>query len=161
MGEQNSAAKPKRRYKSFTYHTGLNWVENRAAMLSSEEKPTFRVASPPEFKGEAGVWTPEDLFVAAVDSCTFTTFMAFALHRKLPLVSYESRAEGLLEFAEGQYQFTRVELRPKIQVAFPEAIETAREILEDAHKGCLVANSIKTKVVIVPEIEAVESQQEG
>ncbi|MBI3191832.1 MAG: OsmC family protein, partial [Pedosphaera parvula] len=54
----------------------------------------FRVASPPEFKGEAGVWTPEDLFVAAVNVCTMTTFAAFAQRLNLPVLSYRCEAEG-------------------------------------------------------------------
>jgi len=39
-----------------------------AATFSSSGKPSFRVASPPEFRGEEHVWTPEDLFVAHVES---------------------------------------------------------------------------------------------
>ncbi|MGH9425673.1 MAG: OsmC family protein, partial [Terriglobia bacterium] len=66
---------PKVRFKSFTYKTGLKWVEEKSGMLSSSGKPSLKVASPPEFKGEAGVWTPEDLFVASVEICQMTTFL--------------------------------------------------------------------------------------
>ena len=51
-------------------------------------------ATPPEFRGHDGLWTPEMLFVAAVDGCIMTSLMP---ERNLDLLSYESRAEGRLD----------------------------------------------------------------
>ena len=146
--------KSKIKHKTFTYHTYLNWVGNRAGMLHSKGKPEFQVASPPEFKGEDGVWSPEDLFVASVDICTMTTFIAFSQHKNLPLVSYNTHAEGLLEFTDGKYQFTKIVLWPTIVVETEDAIEPAKKTLEDAHKSCFVSNSIKSTVVVEPHITA-------
>ena len=155
--ETTLTLRPKMKYKTFTYHTQLGWVGDRAGTLRSDGKPEFRVASPPEFKGEEGVWTPEDLFVAAVDSCTMTTFMAFAQRQELPIVSYTSETEGVLEFVDGGYEFTKVTLRPKILVATDEAVEQAEKTLHDAHKKCLVANSVRSTVVVEPRIERVHT----
>ncbi len=144
---------PKVRHKSFSYATQLSWLENRAGQLSSDGKASFRVASPPEFKGEAGVWTPEDLFVAAVEACTMTTFIAFATRLKIPLVSYESSADGTLEFTDGGYSFTKVVVRPKVVVASEDAVEQAKQTMSDAHHSCLISNSIKGVVTVEPVIE--------
>jgi len=148
-----SAAEPKVKHKSFNYHTGLKWAGNRAGMLSSPGKAEFRVASPPEFKGEEGVWTPEDLFVAAVEACTMTTFIAFALRLNLPVVSYSSSAEGLLEFAEGKYQFTKVVIRPVIVIEKAEALPQVEQAIHDAHHKCLITNSIRSQVMVEPTIK--------
>lgn len=153
MEQAKQSPQPGIRYKTFTYRTQAQWVENRAGALRSEGKPEFRVSSPPEFKGEAGVWTPEDLFVAAVNVCTMTTFLAFAQRMQIPLVSYTSDAEGALEFVDGGYRFTRVVLRPRIMVGNEEAIEQARKTLHDAHEKCLISNSIRSEVVLEPRIE--------
>lgn len=142
---------PKAKYKTFTYHTQLHWVENRAGEMNSEGKPGFRVASPPEFKGEAGVWTPEDLFVAAVEACTMTTFLAFSSRQQIPLISYESSAEGFLEFTDGGYRFTKVVVRPRVTVGNEAALALAKKTMDDAHHNCLIANSIKSEVVIEAE----------
>lgn len=147
-------AQPKVKHKTFTYHTELMWLDNRAGMLRSEGKPAFRVASPPEFKGETGVWTPEDLFVAAVEACTMTTFMAFTQRQNLPVVSYQSRAEGVMEFVDGSYRFTKIFLRPSVLVANTEALAAATKALHDAHKSCLIANSICAEVLLEPKIES-------
>ena len=147
--------RPKIKYKTFTYNTYLKWLGDRAGNLYSKEKPEFRVASPPEFKGEAGVWTPEDLFVASVDICTMTTFMAFAQHKNLPIVSYNTHVEGILEFIDGKYQFTKIYLWPTILVQTNDAIEQTKQTITDAHKSCLISNSIKADVIIQPNIKSV------
>ena len=155
MEQTTVIAKPKIKYKTFTYHTDLNWTGNRSGTLQSKGKPEFRISSPPEFKGEEGVWTPEDLFVASVDICTMTTFMAFAEHKNIPIVSYNTHAEGLLEFIDGQYQFTKIILRPTILVQTSDAIEQTRQTLKDAHKSCLISNSIKSEVTVDPKIQSI------
>jgi organic hydroperoxide reductase OsmC/OhrA len=144
---------PKIRHKTFLYRTSVTWLGDRAGLNGSEGKDSFRVASPPEFKGEPGVWTPEDLFVAAVNTCTMTTFAAFAAKREVPIVSYESEAEGTLAFADGSYRFTKVVVRPRIVAAAPATRELVEAIVHDAHRGCLISNSISGEVVVEAEIE--------
>jgi organic hydroperoxide reductase OsmC/OhrA len=144
--------RPKTKYKTFHYTTNVRWSGDRSGFMNSEGKPEFRVASPPEFKGEAGVWTPEDLFVAAVEICTMTTFLSLVYQRKLPLVSYESKAEGKLEFVDDGYRFTTVTLKPIIVVKSVDDIEYAEKMLHDAHAKCLIANSIRSEVEVKPEI---------
>ena len=155
MEQTAVTSKPKIRHKTFTYHTQLKWKGNRTGVLQSRGKPEFRVASPPEFKGEDGLWTPEDLFVASVDICTMTTFMSFAQHQNLPLVAYNSRVQGILEFTDGQYQFTRIILLPTIVVETSKAVQQAKKILADAHKECIISNSIKAEILLEPNIKSV------
>jgi organic hydroperoxide reductase OsmC/OhrA len=141
-----------KKYKTFAYSTRLKWLENRSGTLSGEEKPNLHVSSPPEFNGESGVWTPEELFVASIDICTMTTFLAFAEHLHIPLVSYASIAEGILEFVGGRYKFTKVILRPTILVSSLEAVEQASKTFHDAHASCLITNSLSAEVIAEPSI---------
>ncbi len=53
--------------KPYTYHAGIAWTGSRAGQLESPGKPGFHVASPAEFKGERGGWSPENEFVASVN----------------------------------------------------------------------------------------------
>jgi peroxiredoxin-like protein len=152
MEQTTTEAKPKTKHKAFDYRTALRWNGGRNGLLTSGGKPEIRVSSPPEFKGEAGQWTPEDLLVASVEVCTMTTFIAFSLNKKLPLVSYESAATGTMEFTDGGYRFTRIVLRPAIVVGSDEAIPQAAAILEEAHHACFIANSICGNVVLEPTI---------
>ncbi len=148
---------PKMKYKSFSYHTSLEWVGGRAGILGSEGKPSMRAASPPEFKGEAGVWSPEDLFVASVNVCTMATFAAFVERNKLPVVSYSCSAEGTIEFVDSGYRFTRIVLRPKIVLQTAEAVPLAEKTIHDAHRSCIVSRSIATQVDLVPVLSVQSS----
>lgn len=144
------------RHKSFTYRTACEWAGGKAATFSSNGKPSFRVASPPEFKGEENVWTPEDLFVGAVEICLLMTFSSISQKRQIPVDAYYSEAEGLLEFVEDSYRFTRVVVKPVIIVANADSIDPAIEALQRAHKDCLVANSLLTEVVVEPDVRVRE-----
>ncbi len=152
--ESSKPVAPKVKYKSFKYRTQLKRVENRSGILESEGKPSVRFSSPPEFKGEAGVWTPEDLFVSAIDACTMTTFVAFAEREKIPISSYHSEAEGLLEFIDGKYRITRVIVRPVIVVGSADAVDRTRDLFKKTHENCIVTNSIHTTVVVEPDVSA-------
>jgi peroxiredoxin-like protein len=154
--ESSESIKPKMKYKTFTYKTQITRVATRACQLTSEGKQEFRIASPPEFKGEEGVWSPEDLLVASVNTCVFTTFAAFAERKQLPVLSYESEAEGFLEFTDEGYQFTKVVVQPEIVIESSEYIGETEKIMEDAHKKCLISNSIKGKTIVESKIRVKE-----
>ncbi|MCF7803434.1 MAG: OsmC family protein [Candidatus Marinimicrobia bacterium] len=147
-------AKPKRKFKTFKYETSVDWTGNRAGNLTAEGKPDVEVSSPPEFKGEAGKWSPEDLFVAAVESCTMTTFLALAFHKDLPLESYESSAVGTMENDGGGYEFTKIVVKPVVRVETEEAIDLAERLMEKAHDRCLISNSIKGKTRVEADIQS-------
>jgi peroxiredoxin-like protein len=138
--------------KVFHYQVKSRWSGQRRGHLSAAGKPELEVASPPEFKGHPGIWTPEDLLVAAVNACTMTTFLAFAARKEIEPVSYECDATGTLEMVEGKFQFSQVVLHPRIVVARDEDVSRVLAAFHDAEAACLVANSMRTKVVGEPEI---------
>ena len=142
----------KRSYKSFSYENNVTWKAARRGMVRAASKPDLEVSSPPEFKGEAGIWTPEDLFVGALNTCILMTFVAFATQKGLDFASYDCRAEGRLEFVEGKYRFTEVKLYPQVVVKSPADVERATSILEIAHANCFISNSISSAVALAPEI---------
>jgi organic hydroperoxide reductase OsmC/OhrA len=105
------------------------------------------------------VLTPEDAFVAAANTCVMMMFIWAAERFKLNLVSYDCYAEGtkLIELDRTEI-FTKLVLRPKIVVRADGQDTTAvekrvRRALESAQKYSLVANSVKSAVVIEPAIE--------
>ena len=147
---------PKVRHKAFTYRTTVRLTSGRSGTLTAEGKPAFPVSSPPEFKGEAGRWTPEDLFVAAIDACTMTTFTSFAERLHLPVVGYRSEAVGLLEFVDGGYRFTQVTLWPTVTLADASALAPAAKAMRDAHEACLIGRSVIAQVAIEPRFEVAE-----
>ena len=147
-----TAEQTKPRYKSFTYKTNTSWTEGKSGTLSAEGKPQLKITSPPEFRGEPGMWTPEDMFVGAVEVCHMATFLAFAAKKQIPILSYRSRANGVLEFVDGDYRFTRIVIFPTIVVAGTTAESDVHATLREAQRHCLVTNSIASIVEVNPTL---------
>lgn len=154
MGSTDGGATMRVRHKTFRFQGSVDWTQDREGVAHIVGRPDLAVSSPPEFKGPEGRWAPEHLFVTSVNLCTMLTFLSFAQHKELPLVSYTSEAEGTLEFVDGGYRFTRIVLRPQIRVREAAAIAAARETLEDAHRACLISNSMRSEIVVEPTIES-------
>ncbi len=134
------------RSKVYTYRTAVKWTEQKKGTITCAGKPEIQVATPPEFKGHEGIWSPEDLFVASVNVCVMTTFLSFAERAGLAFLSYESEAEGRLELVEGKFQVTAIALRPRIMLQPGGDSTKAKELIEKAEANCLISNSIKTRV---------------
>jgi len=138
---------------NYYYTTEVEWTGERHGDLSAPVLPSLRVDAPPEFKGHEGVWTPEHLFVASVNSCFMTTFLAIAENSKLEFVSFSAAAKGKLEKLAGQsFMMTEITLRPKLVLKNARDAERALRILEKAEKHCLISNSIKTQTKLEPDI---------
>lgn len=148
-------ANPPTARRSFTFQTGLHWLEGRNVFLRADGRLGFKVSAPPEFRGDANAWSPELLFVAAVDSCLMLTFANLAQKEGLRFAGYTSGAEGVLEWIDYGYRFTRVIVRPTVAVTNEMDVALARRVLERAHAACLVTNSLRADVEIEPSITLV------
>lgn len=135
----------------YIYNTSVQWKGQRRGTLSSFGLPDLAISTPPEFKGEAGVWTPEHLFVAAAEICLMATFIGIAELSKLPVAAYRSEARGRLEKPEGKgLQFTEIVISPVIELENLEQQPLAQRVMERAEKTCLVANSMLTAIRVEP-----------
>jgi peroxiredoxin-like protein len=139
---------------NYYYTTEVEWTGERHGDLSASLLPGLKVDAPPEFKGHAGVWTPEHLFVASVNSCFMTTFLAIAENSKLEFVSFSAGAKGKLEkLADQGFVMTEITLQPKLVLSNARDAERASRILGKAEKNCLISNSIKAKTKLELQIE--------
>ncbi len=141
-----------------TYHTTVVWKGEHWGHVVMGNGPEYDFSAPPDAHGHAGVLTPEDAFVAAANTCVMMMFIWATERFKLKLLSYECRTDGtkLIELDRTEI-FTRLDFRPRICVAAngdaPAAVEgRVRRALQSAQKYSLVANSVKSQVVIEPEI---------
>ena len=137
-----------------TYEVNLQWSAERKGVLSSPIlNASIEVATPPEFpKGMPGIWSPEHLFVAAVNSCLMTTFLAVAENSKLEFSHFDCAAEGILEQVDGKYSITKIILRPKVVVSASVNHDRVKRVLDISEKHCLISNSIVSEVHLEPEI---------
>jgi peroxiredoxin-like protein len=142
------------------YEVNLSWLENRKGTISSPAlTQSIEIATPPEFpKGIQGIWSPEHLFTAAINSCLMTTFLAVAENSKLEFVSFSSNAVAKLDKVDGKFMMTEVRLRPKLVIRNPEQQEKAKRVLEMSEKACLISNSVKSNIILEPTIVVQEEE---
>ena len=130
------------------------WKRDRFGVMSSKElNDTIDVATPPEFpKGIPGIWSPEHLLIAAVNSCLMTTFLAVAENMKLPFTAFTSNASGKLEIVDGKYIVSEITLSPKVTISTVEDQEKTLRVLQKSEAACIISNSIKSRIIFEPTV---------
>jgi organic hydroperoxide reductase OsmC/OhrA len=152
--------------RTAAYHTTVRWTGEHWGHLTMGNGPEMKFSAPPDAQGHAGVLTPEDAFVAAANTCVMLMFIWAAERFHLNLLSYECRTEGtkVIELDRTEL-FTRLCFHPVIRVACGEesraVIETrVQRALQAAQKYSLVANSVKSEIIVEPEIVISEKDAE-
>ena len=135
------------------YETSMVWSEGRKGKVEAPGLPTLDFASPPEFGGPGGTWTPEHAFVTAATSCILLTFVAIAEFSKLAFRSLSASARGKLEKVEGEgLRFTSIDVELRVEVGSEADIARAERLVQKAEASCLVSKSLKTPVRVKAEI---------
>lgn len=144
-----------------TYHTEVAWKGGHLGHIVMGNGPDMDFSAPPDAQGHAGVLTPEDAFVAAANSCIMMMFIWATERFKLKLLSYDCKAEGtkLIELDRTEL-FTHLRFWPVIRIAAgnenSEVVRARTErALQSARKYSLVANSVKSEIIIEAQIEIV------
>lgn len=147
--------------KTAVYHTTVQWKGEHWGHVVMGNGPEMSFSAPPDAHGHANVLTPEDAYVAAINTCVMMMFIWATERFKLNLQSYECRAEGTKVIALDRTElFTEVRLWPQIRVAAngeKTAVVKARvkKGLQAAQKYSLVANSVKSDIIVEPTIEII------
>ena len=144
--------------RTATYHTTVSWTGEHRGHLTLGNGPEMDFSAPPDAQGQAGVLTPEDAFVAAANTCVMLMFIWAAERFKLKLLAYDCRVEGTKRIELDRTEtFTHLRFQPAIRLAAgaedPLLVEArARRALQAAQKYSLVANSVKSEIIIEPTI---------
>ena len=143
------------------YNVNVAWKQDRKGILSSPELDRIddknniqiEVSTPPEFpKGMPGIWSPEHLFTAAVSSCLMTTFLAIAENSKLEFLHFSCKSKGKLEQMDGKFVMSEIILEPTVKIADEKDRERTERVLQKSEAACLISNSIKSKITMIPSI---------
>ena len=145
------------------YTVEITWNTDRKGMMCSPELKKdagscIEVATPPEFpKGIPGIWSPEHLFTASVSSCLMTTFLSVAENSKLSFTHFTCNSKGKLEQVEGKFMMSEIILEPIVTISDKKDLEKAERVLKKSEAACLISNSVKSKVTMLPIIKIEEN----
>lgn len=151
--------------RTAVYNTTVSWKGEHWGHIVLGNGPEMDFSAPPDAQGHPGVLTPEDAFVAAANTCIMMMFIWAAERFKLNLLSFECRAEGtkLIELDRTE-TFIHLRFWPVIRIAAGDesraVVESrTRRALQSAQKYSLVANSVKSEIIIEPKI-TIEMKEE-
>jgi organic hydroperoxide reductase OsmC/OhrA len=150
-----SALKGASSIDSADYHVEIQGTGPKTGKLESlqDSLPVVEVASPPEFGGPGGEWTPEHLFVAAAVSCLMTTFQAIAAMSRVEVVGYSDRATGRLNRGDdGLYKIENVTLRPRVVIADESEVDRTLRLLTKAESVCLISRCVASEILLEPMV---------
>ena len=138
------------------FHAHLVWVKPADGAgthrVEFENRPAIEVAAAPQYKGDPTKHNPEELFLASLVSCQMLTYLALAARAGVGVSAYEDRAEATLTLADRRMRITEVTLHPRITIAAPADESKALALVDAAHEGCFIANSVACVVRAEPEI---------
>ena len=150
-----------------TYRTELAWSGStgegyrgysRAHQVTAPPAiGSLDLTSDPSFRGDPDVMNPEQLLVAAASSCQLLSFLAVAAKARLDVVAYTDVATAVMPTDVEPWHITRVELASHITLADTgaERLDDAAldALVQDAHHGCFIANSLRGEVVATATFE--------
>lgn len=116
---------------------------------------------PPPYSSAAAV-DPEEAFVASLSSCHMLWFLFIAAERGFVVEEYVDNAAGTMApDAAGRLAMTHVVLRPRAAFSGqrPPTPEEIAAMHEKAHQECFIANSVKTAVHCVPQLEPAQHRR--
>ena len=134
------------------YSRAHQWSFDGGVVLAASSSPQ----SVPVPYSDASAVDPEEAFVAALASCHMPWFLAIAAKRGLRVESYRDEAVGVMgRNARGKLCVTDVHLRPHVVFTGgePPSEKIVRDMQEEAHDECYLANSVTTLVTVEPTFE--------
>ena len=130
-----------------SYSREHTWTFDGGLTIPASPSPSV---VPAPFSNPANI-DPEEAFVASVSSCHMLTFLYLASRAGFIIDDYEDDAVGVMTKNEkGVPWVSKITLRPRIAWS-GEKLPTPAEcqsLHHAAHEQCLIANSIKTEVVV-------------
>jgi len=135
-----------KRQKRYLFKNTVYKEGDKSAKTIFSGPGELEVGPAPEFNGNTETLNPEEMFVAAINSCLMTTFFYFVRKLNVEVLSYCSDAEGQVEKQADGFRFTNVEVRAEVTLQHQDLVEKAREFGNLAEKYCLVSRSVACPV---------------
>jgi organic hydroperoxide reductase OsmC/OhrA len=147
------------------YRTSLAWTGSTGEGYDAYDRAHTGIAHPvaeplilssdPAFRGDPAHRNPEQLVVLAASSCQLLAFLAVAARARVDVVDYHDEATAEMPENDRPVRLTRIVLRPTITVRAVAGRPTAarvRRLAAVAHRECFIANSLRSEVVVEPEV---------
>jgi organic hydroperoxide reductase OsmC/OhrA len=138
----------------YSFEINAVWSDDKTVQVSSPDfkEPITTTIPPPFTNGIGGHWSAEHLFLASLASCFAHTFQIIANLSELPFDSFTCNISGDAEKIDKVFAFHSVKLFPTLIIPLETYRNKAESVLEKAERNCIIANSVKTQIIIETKI---------
>ncbi|MCN9242424.1 OsmC family protein [Streptomyces sp. RY43-2] len=147
---------------SHAYATRLRWEGSTAAGIRSYSRDHVATAPPataevalsadPAFRGSSELLNPEQLVVMAASSCQMLSFLGAAARAGVVVLAYEDSATSHLDLTARPARLGVIRLAATVTVATGTDEVAVRELAEQAHRECYIANSLSVPVEVTTTV---------
>ncbi|MGC8485164.1 MAG: OsmC family protein [Candidatus Baltobacteraceae bacterium] len=147
------------------YHVRLTWTGSNGIGTTSyrsygrdyevavEGKAPMRGSADPQYRGDATLWNPEELFLASLSACHQLWYLHLCADAGVVVRNYEDCAESsMIVHGDGSGEVVSVLLRPTVTILAGSDRERAISLHDEAAKMCFIARSVNFPVVHEPTI---------
>jgi organic hydroperoxide reductase OsmC/OhrA len=124
-------------------------------VVTPPSRGELQLSADPAFRGNPALPNPEQLLLAAASSCQLLSFLTLAARAGIDVLSYEDDAEAIMPEGQAPVRIRQVVLRPQIVVAAGADLDQVHRLVDEAHDGCYVANTLNAEMLLDPAIEHV------
>lgn len=107
-----------------------------------DKNADLKVSAAKMFRGDASLYNPEDLLLAALASCHMMSYLYVCSQHDIEVLSYIDNAEAFLKVESlGSGHFTKAILNPIVTIKDETKKVLALRLHEKANRLCFIANS--------------------
>jgi organic hydroperoxide reductase OsmC/OhrA len=135
-------------------------VRLTGGQVEASPRAPILAGPPPQFGGTDTVWSPEDLLVAAVLECLWTTFNAYSRRDGLTPRHFSGTGTAVLERgtqAAPVPSFSSITLHVDLVVA-PGDEERGLRLLHTAEQNCIISNALRVPVTLEATVTAAQDE---
>jgi organic hydroperoxide reductase OsmC/OhrA len=126
---------------------------NKPAKAVFNDPGEIEIGPAAEFGGSGQTLNPEEMFIAAINSCLINTFFYFTQKFNIELLSYYSQAQGQLEKQSDGFRFTNIKVRARVEPLETKAAEEVHEASQLTERYCLVSHSVACPIDYQLQVE--------
>ncbi len=130
----------------YVFHNKVYQKNEEQAKIVFSGGKEYELGPAPEFGGQEGLLSPEDMLVGSVNSCLMMTFFYFIRKDGINILSYDSQAAGTVEKGRDGLRFTKIEVNATVVIESAKLSEKVENFGQLAEKYCLVSNSLSCEV---------------
>lgn len=141
-----------------TYLTRLDWAGSTGGGPTAYSRDHTAEAPPaaasvllsadPAFRGDPARLNPEQLVVMAASSCQMLSLLGAASRAGVEVLDYHDEATSHLDLTARPPRLGEVHLAATVTVPVGTHPERVRDLAEQAHRSCYVANSLTVPVTV-------------